>query len=75
MHIKTLQGNDYYFALTIPQILLIHPIAVYLLSLAEQGIELEEWINQAEDKPLEIEAGIKVTKEEFNYYYRYLMNR
>jgi len=73
MRIKTLHGNDYYFALTIPQILLIHPIAVYLLSLAEQGIELEEWINQAEDKPLEIEAGIKVTKEEFNYYYRYLL--
>jgi hypothetical protein len=62
MHIKTLHGSDYYFAPTIPQILLIHPTAAYLLDLAEQGIELEKWINQLDEKPVEIEAGIKVTK-------------
>jgi uncharacterized protein len=73
MHIKTLHGNDYYFAPTIPQILLIHPIAVYLLSLVEQGIELEKWINQLDENPVEIEAGIKAAKEEFKYYYRYLL--
>ena len=73
MHIKTLHGNDYYFAAMIPQILLIHPIAAYLLELAEQGIELGKWINQLDEKPVEIEAGIKATREEFNYYYRYLL--
>jgi len=73
MHIKTLHGNDYYFVPTIPQILLIHPIAAYLLDLAEQGIELEEWINQLDENPVEIESGIKTTKEEFRYYYRYLL--
>jgi len=51
MHIKTLHGNDYYFSSTIPQILLIHPIVVYLLALAGQGIELEKWINQLDENP------------------------
>ena len=73
MHIKTLHGNDYYFAATNPQTLLIHPIAAYLLDLAGKGIELEKWINQLDDNPVEIEAGIKTTKEEFKYYYRYLL--
>ena len=73
MHIKTLKGNDYYIASAVPQILLMHPVSVYLLTLAEQGLDLEKWINQQDENPMEIETGLKATKEELNYYYRYLL--
>ena len=73
MRIKTLHGNDYLIAPNIPQTLLLNPVTVYLLALKEKEIELEEWINRLEEKPVEIEPGIMATKEELRYYHGYLL--
>lgn len=71
--VTTEKGNNYLISPTIPQFLLLHPIAHYLLELSAKGISLEDWLDRLEEGDIEIEPGLKTNKQEIKYYYDYLI--
>lgn len=65
--------NNYLISPAIPQFLFLHPAANYLLELSHKGIILEDWLNELEEEGIEIEPGIKFTKQEITHYYGFLL--
>ncbi len=73
LRLKSARGNDYLLNRSIPQVLLLHPIANHLMELVQKGTPLEEWISQLTDEDkIPVEDGITASKKDILYYFNLL---
>ena len=66
----TEKGNRYVCARDRRQALLCHPLLYHILTLAEQGVDLDAWLNRLPDRGITIEKAGTFTKKDVEYYYR-----
>ena len=67
---ETEKGNRYICARDRRQVLLCHPVMRHIVALAEQGIDLDAWINDLADQGVEINNAGVFSKTEVAYYYQ-----
>jgi len=62
--------NNYIFDLIKRSFFLTHPILFFILSIEQKGQNIEEWLEQSEGTPLQVDNYGLVSKDEYNYYYQ-----
>ncbi len=72
--ITTEGRNNYYLSRSLPHVLLMHPVLKFLVELMEEG-KLEKWLDKLptdEVGNVVLNNGAKTSRENIQYYYRYL---
>jgi len=72
---ETERGNAYLHSPHMKQLLLLHPVLVFLFQLRKQGIAPDVWYHQLEGEGVVLDGGHFTTREDLRYYvnkYKYL---
>ncbi|MCP4214382.1 MAG: radical SAM peptide maturase [bacterium] len=67
-------GNHYIYDLNMRRNLLCHPMLYYIFQLSRDGIDMEQWLEEPDNFPVEIEETGTFTRKEAGYYYRKLQH-